>query len=557
MVILGLNLGTTKFGKQLKNGGVCVYSDNKIKMVIAEERITRIKADCGFSKSLYYIMDKLNLEKNDIDLVVYSSCCENIREKHSIKELQKIVAISCGHHLSHALSVYYTSPFDKAIILVIDSGGNLLNNYESRNWSCHKREQHTYYRAEGEKLYLIDRDFKAPNQAGIGEVYRAFTYYIGWLSSRHANKIMALSALGEPDRFKNNNIFSLTDDGSIVSYIKNNPTNPLLMVRELLDSYNIDIQPRNNSDPIDQDHKDLAAWIQQETEKILIEKINMLVKNTNIKNVCLAGGVAYNCKAIGRVMRESTADNIFIHPASGDQGQCLGNALFGITKKLGNIDRMYPFNPYLGGEEDITHKIITDFIERNGFKFELINTNSLLDEVVNLLISGEFVGIFRGRSEYGPRALGNRSILASPSIKSIKIRLNKMKGRNNWMPFAPTVLMKYAEKYFQITKESPYMTSAFNSTKLSKEDDIQAALHFDGSSRIQTLKREFNPFFFDLIFRFYKRTKLPMLLNTSFNAYNEPIVETLEDALLTFNKMQFNYLVAGDILLSKMIHKGK
>ncbi len=550
MVIVGLNLGSTEFNKKLHDGGICIVVDGKVKFAVAEERISRRKRSGGFRESLDYALSCLNLDRSNIDLVVYSSCCESINNSINIAELQNIKSIPCDHHLSHALSVYLTSPYEKALIAVLDAGGNLLGNDNHSDWWLHSREQQSYYVAEGNNVTLIDRDFILPEAAGIGEIYRAFTYYLGWESSRFAGKTMALAAYGDPGAFKGNNIFDLDINGNIRSHIKNNPIEPLSMVEQLLDRYGRkNVPPRKDGQPILQVHSDLARWIQNETEDIVTAKLNYLMRKTGISNLCLAGGVAYNCSMVGKIMNNTMANNVFLQPASGDQGQCLGNAMFGYTQIRNAWIRVNPFNPYLGCGIEINHDTIRGALKSNN----QVTINAPRDIAVTtakLLSQGEIVAWFQDRSEFGPRALGNRSILANPCLSKSKEKLNSIKGREDFMPFAPTVLYESAKDYFVISDECPFMTAAVK-VRPNVRETIPAAVHVDGTSRVQTLRKENNPLFYDLIHEFYKLTKVPLIINTSFNAAGEPIVETLNNAIDTFMKLDIRFMVAGSFLLEK------
>lgn len=554
MVIIGVNLASTKFKKNLHDGGVCVIIDSEIKMAVAEERITRKKRDGGFKNSLSYVLTKLNLTPRDVDLIVYSSCCEHFHETFTINGLKKVKTVGCNHHFSHALSVYLTSPFDEAIILVLDAGGDVIDKNNRHEWWRLYREQHSYFIAKDNNIILLERDFERPESAGIGEVYRAFTYYLGWHSSRHTNKTMALSAYGDSERFKNKNIFYFNNSGQMFSHIRNNPSTPLSMVEELLKKYQIsNILPREPRGEILQQHKDLATWLQMETEKAIFQKINYLINKTGISNVCLSGGVAYNCSVIGKIYSYTSAKNVYIHPASGDHGQCLGNAIYGNILNKKSWRRSHIFNPFLGGEEEISlnkiHKLTKNFHD----SLIVHQPPNITDVVAELLKKGEIVAWFQGRSEYGPRALGNRSIIANPSFANNKQPLNKIKGRENFNPFAPSVLAENADDYFQCV-ESPYMTTAFKVNQNIK-DKIPAVVHYDDTARIQTVKKEISPLFYELIYKFYLITQTPLVLNTSFNNPGEPIVETLEDAMRTFLNLDIKYFATGRFLIKKVYRK--
>ena len=222
MIIAGVNLPFTEFAKNLKDGGLCIVEDGSIKFAIAEERITRQKRAGGFQNAFQYALNKLNLRKKDIDLIVYSSCCEKIRPDIQIPDFEGVANLSCNHHYSHAVSAYMTSQFEEAIVLVLDAGGNVLDS-RSEKWWTSNREQHSYYVAKGSTINLHSVDFDKPKEAGIAEIYRAFTYYLGWPSSNYANKTMAVSAFGDLNLFGEQVIFSIDETGCLSSLIENNP----------------------------------------------------------------------------------------------------------------------------------------------------------------------------------------------------------------------------------------------------------------------------------------------------------------------------------------------
>lgn len=550
MIIVGINLGSTIFDKYLKDGGVCVVADGNIKFAIAEERINRKKRSGGHRNALLYALQQLSIEKTDIDLFVYSSCCEEVRSAYQIPDFEGIKTLPCNHHKSHALSVYFTSPFDEAVIIVLDAGGNLSVPEDARNWWLSEREQHSYFIARENEVRLHSVDFKKPKDAGIAEVYRAFTHYLGWPSSSYANKVMALSAFGDPTTFVNKEIFTLSDEGVMRSCINNDPLNPISMIANLMQRYSVGgLQPRLENDAIQQFHCNLASWIQKETEKAIFQKIDYLIKKTGIANVCLAGGVAYNCSLIGKILDNTMAKRIFVQPASGDHGQCLGNAIYGHLANVRKWPRSYLFNPYLGGEQKISLQKINNHMGDKPF-LQVREYNDLPCEIAKLLAANEIVAWFQGRSEYGPRALGNRSILASPCNPLLGEKLNIIKGRERFMPFAPAVLVEKANEIFEVSTESPYMTAAYKVRK-DKSKLIPSVVHMDTTSRIQTVRKDSNPLFHEVISRFYNLTGIPLILNTSFNGPGEPIVETLNDALDTFMKLNIRYLAAGNFLIEK------
>lgn len=291
MNIIGLNSGTTKFGKKLKDGGSCLIRNGSLVSVILEERISRIKQDGGYNKSLETLLHSNGLRPKDIDAVAYSTCCEIVNSDFSIDYLDTSVRyIPVNHHLSHAYGVFSLCPFNEAIIIVIDAGGNVLDGNDD-DWWKNRREQHTYYVGTQDGIQLLDTDFVDAFQTGFAEAYRAFTHYLGWGSSHYAGKVMALSAYGNISRFAGKHLFSLSGD-KLQSVCRNNPKFPIEMIVNLFKDLNVEgISTRNKGGEILDAHQDVACWIQSEMEEAFLAKIDNLVKRTGIRNLCFAGGL--------------------------------------------------------------------------------------------------------------------------------------------------------------------------------------------------------------------------------------------------------------------------
>jgi len=553
MIVVGLNLGVTRYSKTLKDGGVCIIDNGKIVLATAEERISRIKYGGGFDKSLPFCLSHLGLSPNDIDALVISSCCEIIRNPRDIPvsgliSPQEVYPIN--HHYSHALSAFMASPFEEALIIVLDGGGNLLDS-NNAEWWVSRREQSSYYLGKDILVKLIGRDFENPFESGLGEVYRYFTHHLGWRTS-DAGKVMALAALGNPNRFNDHKLFDFDpDSGILTSRISNDPLNQLTLYEYLRSSGYGEIIPRKPEEDITQIHMDLARHVQDEIGNAITSKVAYLSKTTGIKNVCLAGGVALNCVVNEKILTEIPIDNIFIQPAAGDQGQSIGNAIYG-SMKYGEWKRNQVFfNPYLGAEYDWDKQISRLSIGENISFYRIENKEKLTQVIAEQIASGRLVGWVQGRSEVGPRALGNRSILGDPRDIKTKARLNVIKNREWFMPIAPSIMEEELHKYFDTNISSPYMLRAVRSTQTAHRE-IPAVVHYNGSSRIQTVNRIQNPVFYELLLCFKSISNgVPVLANTSFNRHGEPIVENAEDALVSFLGMDLNTLVIGNWIIEK------
>ncbi|MDO4962696.1 MAG: carbamoyltransferase C-terminal domain-containing protein [bacterium] len=552
MKIIGANLGYTEKGMLLNDGGICLLNDDKI-VITSEERIIRKKYSGGFTESLKFLLEREKLNIEDIDLFVFSSCCELPRKNLEIDNIpkEKIVYVP-SHHLSHAYSSYFSSKFDEALIMVIDNEGNIINDLGKKDFFENELEHMTYYIGKGNKVTFLERDDVKPNKIGIGDAYRYFTHYIGFPSYVYAGKTMGLAPYGVKDKYKDVKIFDFDKKtGHIICKIENNYQNCNIAIKNFFKSaYNIDIiEPRTPIDDISQEYADLAYLIQKELEEILIKKVKYLVNKTGIKKLCIAGGVGLNSVANGRLLRETGIDDIFIVPAAGDTGQCLGNVYYGYYDILNN-ERKELFNsPYLGFE--YSDKEIGSIIKKSsGIIYKKYdNYNDLNKKLALDLSNGKIIARFDGRSEFGPRALGNRSILMDPRKQENKNILNKrVKFRESFRPFAPSVLYEYKNEYFDLDRESPYMLLV---AQVKKPNLIPAVTHVDQSARVQTVKKIHNPNYYDLINEFYKLTDIPVLLNTSFNINGEPIVETPEDALNSFKSTNIDELQMGLYLIEK------
>ncbi len=553
MIVIGVNLGATQNSKTLKDGGVCIIENGKILLSTAEERITHTKYEGGFEKSLPFCLTHLGLKPDKVDVLVVSSCCDIIRNPKEISfscHLYPRKVYSINHHYSHALSAYMVSPFQEALIVVLDGGGNLLDTDNSQWWSS-RREQSSYFIGRGINIDLIGRDFEAPYESGLGEVFRYFTHHLGWRTSE-AGKVMALAALGNPRRFSDKKIFDFdADTGILTSRIKNDPFNNLNLYKHLINLGYGNIPLRKPEDEINQIHMDLARHIQDEIENAITSKITYLSNTTGIKNLCLSGGVALNCVANEKILSETPIENIFIQPAAGDQGQSIGNAIYG-SIKFGEWSNDHTFfSPYLGAEYDWDKQIQTLSISRNIVYHKIESMEILSQSVAEQIASGKIVAWVQGRSEVGPRALGNRSILADPRDIKTKARFNSIKKREWFMPVAPSLIEEELHKYFNTNISSPYMLRAVQATETAQRE-IPSVIHCDNSSRIQTVNRLQNQLFYDLLLKFKSISNgIPVLANTSFNKRGEPIVENAKDALRSFLEMDLDILVIGNWIFKK------
>jgi carbamoyltransferase len=463
------------------------------------------------------------------------------------------------HHLSHAASAFFPSPFERAAILTLDGVGEWTTTAAALG--------------NGNSIEML-KEIRFPHSLGL--LYSAFTYYTGFKVNSGEYKLMGLAPYGEPIFAAKirEHLIDLKPDGSfrLNQRYFNYMTGTTMTNARFAELF---AEPARTPDrPLSKFHMDLAASIQAVTEEIVLRLTRGIAAETGERNLCLAGGVALNCVANGRVLRDGKFETIWVQPAAGDAGGALGAALaaqhleFGIAREpINDLDAMQ--GAYLGPSFD--NEIIAERLTAAGARFEQIGDEELYDRTVEALTAAKAVGWFQGRMEFGPRALGNRSILADPRNPATQRTLNlRVKYRESFRPFAPAVLAEDVGEWFEQEAASPYMLfvadlcesrrrvmtteerAKFGIDKLNVvRSDIPAVTHVDYSARIQTVHTETNPRFHALLSRFKARTGCPVLVNTSFNVRGEPIVCTPEDAFRCFMGTDIEMLVAGNCLLNK------
>jgi carbamoyltransferase len=479
------------------------------------------------------------------------------RHDDNFKDEKKIYF--SDHHLSHAASAFFPSPFKEAIVLTADGVGE---------WA-------TTTVAVGKANNLsIKKEIHFPHSLGL--LYSAFTYYTGFKVNSGEYKLMGLAPYGTPiyeDKIKNN-LIDIKEDGTFRLNQKyfNYATGLTMTSKKFHNLFGA--EPRNSKkDQLTQFHMDIAASIQKVTEDIMIKLAKSLKEEFNIPNLCLAGGVALNCVANGKILKEKIFDNIWIQPAAGDAGGSLGAAL-ALWHIEQNNPRVVRLNDdmqgsYLGPE--YSQKEIQNELDKIGAVYKIKDEEDLLNQTADDLSIGEAIGWFQGRMEFGPRALGNRSILGDPRSSETQKNLNlKVKYRESFRPFAPSILKEDLDEWFDINVDSPYMLmvaninkdktikmtedqkNLFGVDKLNvKRSEIPAVTHVDYSARIQTVHKETNEKYYKLIKKFKEKTNCPILVNTSFNVRGEPIVNTPLDAFNCFMGTDLDKLVIGNCYLEK------
>ena len=441
------------------------------------------------------------------------------------------------HHMSHAAHTFYTSPFDESAILTVDGVGE---------WTT------TSFGYAKNNSIKLTNDIRWPHSLGL--FYSAFTYFLGFQVNEGEYKLMGLSAYGKPKYYDLilDNLIDVKKDGSIhldMSYFAFHYDK--VMTNDLFAKL-FGISPRKKDEKAEQIHFDIGASAQKVLEDILLKMVNHVYEKFKMKNLCLGGGVALNGVANYRILKESSFDNVHIPPSPGDGGSAVGCAQYLyyihhnnqriVEKDMGKTIRE---NVYVG--TSYYDEKITEFLDSKKISYEKLERIELLKKTAQLIADGNIVGWYQGKMEWGPRALGCRSILADPRKAEMKDILNeKIKHRESFRPFAPSILEEYVSEYFEIDRSSPYMLIV---VPVKKPEKIPAVTHVDGTGRLQTVNKDANPLYYDLISEFYKITGIPVIINTSMNVMGEPIVNTPEQAYQMIVKTDMDCIAMGNNLI--------
>jgi carbamoyltransferase len=545
----------------------CLIRDGKIIAAAEEERFTRKKHDIDFPiNAIKYCLDEGKITVNDIDYIGFyekpflkferllmqhldkwplsfnafqKSMPSWLGEKLNFrKQVQKKLGYNgevlfVDHHLSHAASSYLVSPFKEAAILTTDGVGE---------WSTT-----TCGFGKGNNITLT-KEIRFPHSLGL--LYSTITAYLGFSVNNSEYKVMGLAAYGKPNYYDEFlKMIKINDDGSYsldLSYFVYHYklTMPSKKLEKLLGPC------RKKEGEMEQRHKDIAASLQKVTEEVLFKMLGNLHNETKMRNLCMAGGVALNSVANGKIKDNTAFRNIFIQPAAGDSGGSLGVAAYISSSYLGK-DRPKFSTPYLGPGFDTDS--IKSFLDENKIKYSAADGEAdLAKKAAKLIFSNNVVGWFQGRMEWGPRALGNRSILSNACNPNMQHILNeKVKHREKFRPFAPVILEEHVKEYFDINKDSePYMLFVYP-IKKNKQKIIPAVTHADGTGRLQTISKEQNPRYYNVIREFQKLSGVPVLINTSFNIRGEPIVCTPKDAYRCMMGTAIDYLIMDKFIISR------
>ena len=581
------------------DSAACLIQDGEIIAAAQEERFTRKKHDPNYPKNaINFVLNYSNLKLSEVDQIVFfekpflkferlietyvafapkgflsftkamplwikeklfqkNFLFKKLKEHDENYKSDKNIYFS-DHHLSHAASAFFPSPFEQAVVLTADGVGE---------WATT-----TVAIGKGNNLE-VKKEIQFPHSLGL--LYSAFTYYTGFKVNSGEYKLMGLAPYGSPiyqDKIKK--LIDIKDDGTFRLDQKYfNYSTGLTMTNNKFHKL-FGQEPRDpKKNQITQFHMDIASSIQNVTEEIMIKLAKGIRNEYGITNLCLAGGVALNCVANGKILKEKIFDNIWIQPAAGDAGGSLGAALAlwyieqGNSRFVSKNDSMK--GSYLGCE--FNQQQIEKELNSLGANFQTFEYESLIDKTAEFLANEKAIGWFQGRMEFGPRALGGRSILGDPRSDKMQKNLNlKVKYRESFRPFAPSILREDLSSWFDLDVDSPYMLlvsninakkkiemteqqkKLFGINKLNiKRSEIPAVTHIDYSARIQTVTKNTNKRYFDLITKFKEKTGCPIIVNTSFNVRGEPIVNTPTDAFNCFMGTDLDYLVIGNYILNK------
>jgi carbamoyltransferase len=574
--------------------------EGKIIAAAQEERFTRKKHDSSFpDNAIDFVLNFSNLKLNEIDQIVFyekpflkferlletyvafapkgfqsfsrampiwlkeklfqkKMLLESLK-KHGDTSLKEDKIFFSEHHLSHAASAFYPSPFEEAVVLTADGVGE---------WATT-----TVALGKGSNLE-IKKEIHFPHSLGL--LYSSFTYYTGFKVNSGEYKLMGLAPYGNPkyEKLITENLIDIKKDGSFrLNQDYFNYATGLTMINSKFENLFGKKTRNSENEKITQFHMDIASSIQKVTQDIMIKIAKSLREEYNIPNLCLAGGVALNCVANGKILKEKIFKNIWVQPAAGDAGGALGAALSlwhieqKKSRKVNSDDDMQ--GSYLG--PSYSDNEIEEQLKKLGAKYELMSQDEIIEKTANNLAEGYAIGWFQGRMEFGPRALGNRSIIADARSKVMQKNLNlKVKYRESFRPFAPSVIRNDLKEWFDLDVDSPYMLfvsdveksksksmteeekKLFGINKLNiQRSDIPAVTHVDYSARIQTVHLKTNEKYYKLISKFKEKTGCPVIVNTSFNVRGEPIVNTPDEAYKCFMGTELDSLVLGNFLLLK------
>ena len=566
------------------NASAAIVCDGQLIAAVEEERFNRVKYAAGFpAAAIRYCLKEAGLTLANVDHVavprnpyarLWTKLFYAVRMPSFARERIKVLAKFTGirealaqafdanpdklkakfhrveHHVAHLASSFYCSPFEEAALLSADG----LGDFASSMWG-----------AGFGPLMNVHGSIAFPHSLGL--YYSAITQYLGFLKFGDEYKVMGLGAYGQPEYLEAFREIVKSNGGGFtlaLKYFTHHRTGPEMSWAEAdrtptLGKLFSDELPkrlgpaRQPEDGIEQRHKNLASSLQARLEEVYLGMLRHLAHETQMKSVCLAGGVAFNCVANGKILSETPFENVYVHPAAGDAGLAVGAALYVWHQVLGEPRSFAMEHAYWGpgfSVEETRKAVEAAKLADDGYTIALLEEEKLLEQTAKIIGEGKILGWFQGRAEWGPRALGNRSIVADPRKPEMKEILNRrIKHREIFRPFAPSILAEATSHWFEQSHPSPFMTMAY-SVRPEKRDKIPAPTHVDGTGRLQTVTKTANPRYWKLIKEVERQTGVPVVLNTSFND-NEPIVCKPQEAIDCFLRTQMDALVLGDFLITK------
>jgi carbamoyltransferase len=566
------------------NASAAIVSEGRLVAAVEEERFNRVKYAAGFpAQAIRYCLKEAGLELKDIDHVAVprnpyarlgTKLFYAMRMPSFARERVKVLAKFTGipealaqafdadpakiaakfhrieHHQAHLASAFFVSPFERAALLSADG----LGDFASTMWGT----------GEGSRM-KIDGAIAFPHSLGL--FYSAVTQYLGFLKFGDEYKVMGLAAYGEVEQLEAfRDIVRAHGDGFRLGldYFTHHRSGPEMswadadktptMGKVFSEAMERRLGPRRNpEEPLEQRHRNLASALQARLEEVYLGMLKKLAERTGLKAVCLAGGVAFNCVANGKIFDATGFEQVYVHPAAGDGGLAVGAAFFVWHQVLGKPRSFVMDHAYWGPgytRDETWRAIDLSGLRQNGWRVDELAEDNLMQRTAAIVADGKILGWFQGRAEWGPRALGNRSIVADPRRPEMKDILNqRIKHREIFRPFAPSILAESTGEWFEKSHPSPFMTLAYP-VRPEKREKIPAPTHVDGTGRLQTVTRDANPRYWSLIKAFEQLTGVPVVLNTSFND-NEPIVCRPEEALDCFARTQMDALVLGDFLITR------
>jgi len=563
--------------RRLADGGAALLKHGEISCAAIEERFTRVRYSEGFRESGVACLAQGKIGLEELDAVGHSTCCdiawsnpddvlddvaetfEGIFAKSHVYRSLRGKVFTIDHHESHAALAFVGSGFKKALVAVIDGIGNRQGAAEefnvSQDWWRGTFQRHDYYLCEwrGGRIHMekVHEDAGGPEEIGIGEIYRSVTHFLGWSTYQHAGKTMALAPYGNPEHLAKVQLIDFVPPFSTSVPVPNMHYEPIKQIGDAIRAagYSIPDMRPGKASPGRAFLCDVAAIVQRQLEMALTSAISALAERHGIANVAIGGGVAMNCVALGKLAAMRPDLHLYVPPAPADTGQALGNALWLAYAETSPIIEKSPPRPIVSAALGVEYRqididnAVSNFIRQHPSvtASRIDSPNALAVRIADDLANGHVIGLRRGRSEYGPRSLGQASIIADPRSAEMHDRVNSYKRREPFRPYAPSILFEYVADYFEIDTPSPFMSFA-GIIREDKRRLVPAVVHVDGSARYQSVDRH-SGFYRLLLEAWHRRAGVPMLLNTSFNQNGEPIVETPSDTLDCFERSGLPILI--------------